>query len=78
LIVAEEINRHSDHSKKSVEEALHQLRLFTEIAGTLSRDFSKTVESIEKEMEAFAEIRKLMDEQLPTYKKENRETRDRM
>jgi hypothetical protein len=78
LIVAEEINRLSDHSKRSVEEAMRQLKLFTEITGTLSRDFSKTVESIEKEMGAFTELRKLMDEQLPTYKKENRETRDRM
>jgi methyl-accepting chemotaxis protein len=78
LLVAEEINRLSDHSKRSVEEAMRQLQLFTEITRTLSQDFSKTVESIEKEMDAFAEIRKLMDEQLPTYKKENRETRDRM
>lgn len=78
LIVAEEIDKLSRHSRKSVEEALHQLQLFTEISRALTRDFSKTVESIENNMHAFQTLRERMEEQFRTHKKEDRETRDRM
>jgi len=78
LIVAEEINKLSNHSKRSVEEALRQLKLFTEITRGLTQDFTKTVSYIESNMEAFEELGTLMEEQFSIVNKEDRETRDRM
>ena len=78
LIVADHINKLSQHSRKNVEEALHQLTLFTQITKGLTHDFSKTVQSIEKNMDAFHELNELMNEELSLVKKERSETRDRL
>jgi methyl-accepting chemotaxis protein len=78
LIVADHINKLSQHSKKNVEEALHQLTLFTQITKGLTHDFSKTVQSIENNMNAFHELNELMNKDLVKVKKDNIETSDRM
>ncbi len=78
LIVADQINKLSLHSKKNVEEALHQLKLFTQITRGLTSDFSRTVASIENNMNAFHELNALMNEELSEIKKEHSETSDRM
>jgi methyl-accepting chemotaxis protein len=75
LIVADEISKLSGHSRQSVEEALQQLRLFTEITRSLSEDFSQSVVYIEKNLERFDALEALVQEHLP---KEDRETSDRM
>jgi heam-based aerotactic trancducer len=78
LIVADEINKLSAHSKRSVEEALVQLKLFTERSEALSRDFDAAAESVEGNLGVFRELDTLLREQTPQEIKETSETTDRM
>lgn len=78
LIVADEINKLSAHSKRSVEEALRELKLFSEITHGLSKDFNRTAESIEGNLTAFRELDALFDAHAPEGIKEQCETKNRL
>ena len=75
LLAADAISKLSSHSRENVEEAVRQLRLFTEISRTLCEDFGRSVATIEKNLEGFEALEALLQKQL---QKEERETSDRM
>ena len=73
--MAKAISKLASHSRTNVEEAVRQLRLFTEISRTLCEDFGRSVATIEKNLEGFEALEALLQKQL---QKEERETSDRM